>query len=505
MTILIKNVEILGGARKFKGGADVFVNKDKISAIGIFPGKKAERIIDGTGMQLAPGFIDVNSTSDHSLSIFTNPSQENFLAQGVTTVICGQGGFSLAPFLKNIPKSLGYFTDANQINFNWRTTKEFLDTLDGRKLGINFGTLTGYENLIFGFSAKGELEAELKNKNNLNKKDAAAIKNLLDKSIREGSFGLSIEKGSPIIPSPATIIKEFLQVVKKDNALISFHFDECHDLKKLVREITGINKGRNAKIILSHFLPLTGFEKDYEEAMDILNQAKNSNIYFDFFPINENLLPIFNFLPDWLKKSHNIEPSKAIRDPWLQPKIIKEMPDFDPQELRIAQAFKFDFLAGKTFQELMEIFSLPPKKMMLKIMAITRLKATIAVKNINLDLALKAINHPKSLIASHAASPGNINGSGITGSLRARETFSRFLKYASENKLLSPDDAVRKITAVPAALFGLKKRGVIEENYFADLVILKNQEVKKVIVNGKIAWEENKRVELAGKILRHDF
>jgi N-acyl-D-amino-acid deacylase len=389
MTILIKNVEILGGVRKFDGFFDVFINKGKISAIGNFPGKKADKIIDGSGMQLAPGFIDVNSTSDHHLSIFTNPSQEDFLAQGVTTIIGGQSGFSLAPFFKNIPKSLGYFTNENQINFDWQTTGEFLKILGNKKLGVNFGTLTGYENLIFSFSRKGEFEAKLISKKSLNKKDITAVKNLLDKSIHEGSFGISVEKGAPVIPAPTAVIKELLQTVKKDNALISFHFDECHELKRQIKEIIDITKGKNIKIILSHFLPLLGFEKDYEEALGLLNESKNHNIYFDFFPINENLLPIVNFLPKWLKESQELEPSRAIRDPWLQSKILKELPDFNPQELKIAQAFKFDFLVGKTFQELMETFSLPPKEMMLKIMVLTGLKATIDDNNINLYMSLK--------------------------------------------------------------------------------------------------------------------
>src|SRR3989344_5423724 len=99
MTLLIKNVRILGGAETFSGTKDVFINGDKISAIGNFSGKDADTVIEGQGAYLAPGFIDVNTDSDHYFSLFDYPEQDDFLRQGVTTIIGGMCGSSLAPLL----------------------------------------------------------------------------------------------------------------------------------------------------------------------------------------------------------------------------------------------------------------------------------------------------------------------------------------------------------------------------------------------------------------------
>ena len=89
MTLLIKNVRIVGGARDFPEPMDVFVSDDKISAIGNFPNKTSNETVDGQGAYLCPGFIDVNTDSDHYLTLFDYPSQEDFLRQGVTNPLLG--------------------------------------------------------------------------------------------------------------------------------------------------------------------------------------------------------------------------------------------------------------------------------------------------------------------------------------------------------------------------------------------------------------------------------
>src|SRR3989304_4836200 len=99
MSLLIKGVQVVDG----KGGepykADVLVQKNVISAIGNLKGKKTDRVLDGLGHYITPGFIDVHNNADHYLSLFNNPAQKNFVKQGITTIIGGHCGSSLAPLL----------------------------------------------------------------------------------------------------------------------------------------------------------------------------------------------------------------------------------------------------------------------------------------------------------------------------------------------------------------------------------------------------------------------
>ena len=131
--VLIKGAKILDGSGKRPVfTADVLLKGDKIAAIGKFPAKKADLIIEAMGLYLAPGFIDVNTDSDHHLSLFTNPGQEDFLKQGVTTIFGGMCGASLAPLIYGSLDSIRKWTDIGQVNIDWHTVAEFLK-VDGRR------------------------------------------------------------------------------------------------------------------------------------------------------------------------------------------------------------------------------------------------------------------------------------------------------------------------------------------------------------------------------------
>ena len=146
MTLLIKNVQIVGGAGNNANGAttDVFVSDNKISAIGSFPNKKADMVLDGQGAYLSPGFIDSNTGSDHYLTLFDNPNQEDFIKQGVTTIMGGMCGASLAPLLYGSLEALQKWGDPNRTNVSWHTMGEFLKVMDKHPTSVNFGTLVGH-------------------------------------------------------------------------------------------------------------------------------------------------------------------------------------------------------------------------------------------------------------------------------------------------------------------------------------------------------------------------
>jgi len=124
MTLLIRNVRIVGEARASEERSDIFVQNDIISAIGSLGNKKADEVIDGQGTYLAPGFIDVNTDSDHYLTLFDNPAQEDFLKQGVTTIFGGMCGASLAPLLYGSLESIRKWGDIHCVNVGWQSLGE---------------------------------------------------------------------------------------------------------------------------------------------------------------------------------------------------------------------------------------------------------------------------------------------------------------------------------------------------------------------------------------------
>src|SRR4029077_6086317 len=117
--------------RDFPEVPDVFVTGEKISAIGNFPDKKADEVLDGQGAHLSPGFIDVNTDSDHYLTLFNHPGQEDFLRQGVTTIFGGMCGSSLAPLIYGTLESVRKWGGSeDNVNVNWHTMAEFLAMFD---------------------------------------------------------------------------------------------------------------------------------------------------------------------------------------------------------------------------------------------------------------------------------------------------------------------------------------------------------------------------------------
>ena len=99
-TTLVKNSTVVDGLGTPGEKKDILIKDDRIVAVGPLPSQRADLIIDGLGMSTTPGFIDVNTDSDHYLSLFTDPAQQDFLLQGVTTIIGGHCGSSLAPLIK---------------------------------------------------------------------------------------------------------------------------------------------------------------------------------------------------------------------------------------------------------------------------------------------------------------------------------------------------------------------------------------------------------------------
>jgi N-acyl-D-aspartate/D-glutamate deacylase len=136
-----------------------------------------------------------------------------------------------------------------------------------------------------------------------------------------------------------------------------------------------------------------------------------------------------------------------------------------------------------------------------------RLKGSVLYKNLDAALIARAIASPRSLIASAAPSvPNVLSGEKHFKSERSTSTFSAFLSLVEENKMMLFEDAIKKITLVPAQKFGIAGRGVIKEGNFADLVCLRGNEIKFTVVNGRVVEKESEfQTVFPGKTLRHSI
>ncbi len=509
MTLLIRNVRILGGEKEFTGFSDVFVNGDTISAIVSFPGKKADVVLDGQGAYLTPGFIDADSASDHYLTLFEGREQEDFLLQGVTTIIGGMCGASLAPLAYGTLESVQKWGDSSRINVNWHTVGEFLASLDAHPLAVNFGTLAGHATI-----RRALIGEDLRD---LTKNEMNVFARMVEESMVQGAFGLST--GLSYVharETPALELSFLADVVARFHGVYATHLrNEGKGIAASVDETIRISEERRVKTLISHFMPLRGAEEEYQEALRRIESLPDGvPLRFDAHPFPDSLLPIYTFLPEWARNGGVKVMRANIEDEWLASKIRRDMPMPDADHFIIIDAPKNEVFAGKSLTEIAAIYELgDPRDALIKLMTATNLKCSVLYRNIDDTLVSRAIKSEKSIIASNAPSWGRRGGRAASQRFRPQRitsTFTTFLGRAASG-LMPLDAAVRKITSEPAALFGLKGRGTIREGAIADLACFRvdgtsNEpaEVLFTVVNGVVAESGGAfGGSFPGKILRH--
>ena len=503
MTILIKNIQLLDGSGRPPVKADVLVKNDKISAIGNFPKYRADEIIDGLGAYLAPGFVDINTDSDHYLTLFSNPSQKDFLLQGVTTIIGGQCGASLAPLIYGSLESIREWADISKINVNWHTLAEFLKAMECRPLGVNFGTLVGHKTIRQALA--GETTRDL------SRNELRVFNLILEKSLKEGAFGFSTGLGYRHSRKTSySEIKALVETVAKLKGLYATHLrDEKRNLLSSVSETINIAKETGAKVLISHFRPLIGSGEDYEEALDLIDKnTDKADVYFDIYPFNASTVLVSTFLPDWAQEQDKEVMLKDIQTPGFKEKILRGLPRFKGEKFIIVNAPGNEYLVGKSLKEFSQNRDLTVYEGLLALMKLTNFRAVASYENISLKKVVKAITHNRAIVASNGVRPE-----------RSYRTFIRFLELAEKaptpevgrgsdrsvgEKIMPIETAIHKITGLPAQRLGLGERGLIRDGWFADLVLFKDAEIREVILNGKRVVKDGKFQDvLAGKILRH--
>ncbi|MFH1694364.1 MAG: amidohydrolase family protein [Patescibacteria group bacterium] len=493
MSLLIKGVQVVDGTGKEPYRADVLIQKDLISSIGNLKERGAKKVIEGFGNYLTPGFIDIQSRADHYLSIFSNPKQESLVGQGITTILGGADGASLAPLLYGSPDSINLWSDISEININWHTVEEFLSQLDERKLGINFGTLIGHSTL------RRDLVGDRKL---LDKKELVVLKHLIESSLDGGAFGVSSDLASVYGNAASSReVGEILNTISEQDAVYVIGLRNLGvGLLKSVEEIIKLAEGSNAKIVINNLRPTKGRAKEFKQALKALeNASEKLDIYFLVQPYELSELPIYSFLPSSLQKTNVGTMLAKVRDDKNTKAIHEELKEIDFRNMRVASAPHHHFLVGKSVKQVADNWNISYIEAMHKIMKMSDLRATVFYEDASYSILRNCLGKNQAIITANAT--GVLSGGGYLENEAADSVFPNYLRSVVREGLLSLEGAVQKITAVPANLFKIGGRGLIEEGKIADLVLLSkdNYEVKQVILGGEVFQEDN----LKGDILRY--
>jgi len=487
-TILIKGAQVLDGLGNEAILTDLAILEDKIGFIGDSEaaGIQAEKVIDASGYILSPGFVDVHTHSLGDLLSTSKNSNLNYLMQGVTTVVTGNdGGGPL-----NIGETLAHF--------------------DQQGIGTNAVLLTGQGSLrkkVMGMSDAEPSPDQMKE-----------MKKQLIQAMDEGAFGMS----TGLYYTPGNFAKteevvELAKVVAERGGIYDSHIrDESSyslGLEASVQEVIEIARQSGIRANISHIKALgVDVWGQSEQIVALIEKARQEGLQItaDQYPYRASGTNLANALVSrWVFA----EDFKAnMNNPELLPRIREEMKDNlrrrgGADALLFTEAIKPE-LYGKTLQEVADLRKEPVMTAAIDII----MNGGSGVASFNMN--------PEDIARFMKQSWVMTSSDGSTGHPRKYGSFPKKIReYVLEKGVLSLEEMVLKSSSLPASTFQIPQRGVIQEGYYADLILFKPEEVRDeanfqepeklakgmhyVIVNGKIVVEAGEyRGTLAGKALR---
>ena len=525
-SIIIKNGKIIDGSGTQAFEKDIGIIGNKIAAIDDLNNATADIFIDGKNLVVSPGFIDIHTHTDTELIV--NSKAESKIRQGVTTEVSGNCGDSPFPLNEvdfqeldtNIFEQYG-------VNINWRDINGFLGKLEDQKISINYATFTGHGNLRSYVIGKNDVQAT--------PEQLKKMKDVLERSLADGSFGLStgLEYAPGSYASTAELI-ELNKVVAKNGGIYATHIrSEDNLVEEAIREALRICKETDVSLQISHLKACNKSNwNKVDHILEMIHTAAESGmpVKADRYPYIAYGTGLTIFLPLWFRQGSREEILARFNDNTLIPKI-KEYVENRGQNIggwdrvMISSCFteKNKRLEGKTIYACAVEAGTTPFEFIRNILLEEKNRVQIIGYAMDENNLKKVLSSSFVMIGSDGTAVAPY-GKLAEGKPHPRfyGTFPRVLgKYSREEKLFDLPIAIQKMTSMPATKLGLHKRGLIAKDYYADIVVFNPGEVidnatfvdphkfpsgiEYVIVNGKVTVKNgNHTGVLAGAILRHN-
>lgn len=539
--LLIKNGLIIDGAGNPWFKADVGISSGKIVEIDKKIDAKAERVLDVRGLVVSPGFIDIHTHSD--LTLLINPHADSKIRQGVTTEVIGNCGLSAAPVRENTLHLLKeeWGLEAKKVAWDWKTFDEYLERLE-RGIAVNVASFVGHGTIriaVMGMDNREPTKEELRE-----------MKGLVAESMEAGAFGLS----SGLVYLPGCFAKtqeliELCKVVAQYWGIYTSHIrGERETIVDALKEAIEIGEKANLPVQVSHNCPKYGAHGKLEEMFEIYEEARKRGIevtldndtHTDF---NANLSQV---LPPWVRIGGKKKIVERLKNPHIRERIKREIIEEKfpgPGYVGLVKHGRWDriFLfrcrknkefMGKSIKDIARVRNKDPFDVFLDLIIEEKGCASALFDYMEEEDICTLMRHPLMMFCSDGVASSR---RGILGRIEGYSPCSYgeypyiLERYVREEKVLSIQEAIRKMTSFPAQKLGLRDRGLLREGMWADIVIFDANTIKDratsrfpykfplenyphkypkgivyVIVNGEIVIEKGKHKSvLPGKVLRH--
>ncbi len=475
-SLLIKNGKVIDGTGKPSKSKDILIENGSIIKTGRIKVKPEYKILDAAGRVVCPGFIDTHAHGNP----LTTPLFPNFLAMGVTTVILGQDGES--PL--------------------YRDMNEWFSQLNQNGIRLNVGSLAGHGTLRFITGVKFKLIPD--------RTESDSMQQVLRSWLEAGCLGMST--GLEYVPgryAQAGELHALAKIVGEHKGIVMSHMrsEDDDQLEASINEL--LEQGKFCKVHIAHFKNVYGQSSTRAEQhiQQIQNHKNRAKLSADLYPYTASYTGIGIVFPGWALPPANYDSIKQTRKTeLLQFLKIKVNKRNGPS----ATLFGSGPFRGKTLQEVADSLQKPFEAVLAEDIGPDGASGAYFV--MNEALQQKLMQWPQTMICS--------DGSPEMYHPRGYGSFTRIIEeFVLNRKALRLEEAIYKMTGLPAATLGLQKRGKIKKNYAADILMFYPERIKTkasydqphvlsegidyVLVNGVIVKEGEKMFELfPGKVLK---
>ncbi len=470
--LIIRNGTIYDGVGGKPVTADVAIQADTIAVIGELKDAIGKKEIDATGMAVAPGFINMLSWADGSL--LKDGRSMSDIKQGVTLEVFGEG-WSPGPRKKNGAKDT-----------LWSSLGEYFQVLEKKGVSTNFASFVGatsVRNYVLGFENRPPDSAELQQ-----------MKALVEEAMKDGAMGL----GSSLIYAPADYAStdeliELSKVVSKYNGMYITHMrSESDKIYSGLNEVFEISREANVPAEIYHLkINNTWNWNKIDTVLFKIDSAQRTGLKItaDMYTYNASGTSLTARLPTWVQEGGAPAMRKRLKNPATRKKLLRDLElgipskNSDPKDVML-NGFRKDSLnelyRGKRLSEVALLHGKNANETMLDLIVadksgIAAIFFLISEENVKRMLALPYVSICSDAGSIAAEEPYTKDSTHP----RAYGSFARLIgNYVTKENIMTLEEAIRRMTSLPASNLKLGKRGSLRTGNFADVVIFNPTEFK---------------------------
>lgn len=480
--VLIRNGKICDGTGAPLFVADIGIKADRIAYIGDLRNEKGNTEIDADGLVVAPGFINMLSWANESL-IEDGLSQSD-IRQGVTLEVLGEG-VSMGPL--NEAMKMNMKNEQGDIKYDvaWTSLGEYLEFLEKRGVSTNIASFIGATTLreyFIGYQDRPPSSEELD-----------SMKILLAQAMEEGALGLS--SALQYVPASFASKDELISlcnVAAQYNGMYISHVrDEGEGLLSSLDEFITIASESGIRAEIYH-LKQSGRSSWslIDDAIRKIDSARTAGLQItaDMYNYVASWTGFDIIMPGWVQEGGYEEWAKRLSDPEVRKKIAQDIRQSILQKTGSAEkilitGFNNDslkYLTGKTLAEIARMRKKSPEETVMDLVIQDGSRVSVVYFSMSEDNVKRQIALPWMTFCSDAESGGTEGVFLKSGTHpRAYGNFARLLgKYVREEKVIPLEEAIRRLTSLPASNLSISKRGSLKAGYYADVVIFDPDKIR---------------------------